>query len=56
MLWASSGDHEVLMIRPTVATTLVRWRGVVVAGRDVDRVARLQRENPAMPTVYHIFR
>ncbi|KAG2452439.1 hypothetical protein HYH02_002682 [Chlamydomonas schloesseri] len=54
-LWARSGDHEVLMIRPTIAQTLVRWRGVVVAGRDIDRVAALHRENPAMPTVYHIF-
>ncbi|KAG2424348.1 hypothetical protein HXX76_014557 [Chlamydomonas incerta] len=54
-LWARSGDHEVLMIRPTIAQTLVRWRGVVVAGRDIDRVATLHRENPAMPTVYHIF-
>ncbi|EFJ46008.1 hypothetical protein VOLCADRAFT_93804 [Volvox carteri f. nagariensis] len=41
--------------RPSVAQTLVRWRGVVVAGRDIDRVARLHRENPAMPTIYHIF-
>ncbi|GFR49268.1 hypothetical protein Agub_g11248 [Astrephomene gubernaculifera] len=54
-LWARSGDHEVLLVRPSVAQTLVRWRGVVVAGRDIDRVARLHRENPAMPTVYHIF-
>ncbi|GLC40760.1 hypothetical protein PLESTB_000025400 [Pleodorina starrii] len=54
-LWARSGDHEVLIIRPTVAQTLVRWRGVVVAGRDIDRVARMHRENPAMPTVYHVF-
>ncbi|KAG2501753.1 hypothetical protein HYH03_000253 [Edaphochlamys debaryana] len=54
-LWARSGDHEVLMVRPSILQTLVRWRGVVVAGRDIDRVARLHRENPAMPTVYHIF-
>ncbi len=44
------------MVRPSVAQTLVRWRGVVVAGRDIDRVARLHRECPAMPTVYHVFR
>ncbi|GIL52525.1 hypothetical protein Vafri_8369, partial [Volvox africanus] len=55
-LWARSGDHEVLMIRPTVAQTLVRWRGVVVAGRDIDRVSKMHRENPAMPTIYHVFR
>lgn len=36
--------------------TLVRWRGVVVSGRDIDRVAQMHRENPAMPTIYHIFR
>ncbi|GIL52524.1 hypothetical protein Vafri_8369 [Volvox africanus] len=54
-LWARSGDHEVLMIRPTVAQTLVRWRGVVVAGRDIDRVSKMHRENPAMPTIYHVF-
>ncbi|GIL79695.1 hypothetical protein Vretimale_12269 [Volvox reticuliferus] len=54
-LWARSGDHEVLMVRPTVAQTLVRWRGVVVAGRDIDRVAKMHRENPAMPTIYHVF-
>ena len=28
----------------------------MVAGRDIDRVARLHRENPAMPTFYHVFR
>lgn len=33
-----------------------RWRGVVKAGSDIDRVARMHIENPNMPTIYHIFR
>ena len=42
--------------RPTIPMTLFRWRGVVKAGTDIDRVARMHRENPNMPTIYHIFR
>lgn len=54
-LWLRSGDHEVLVLRPSVAMTLMRWRGVVKAGSDIDRVARMHIENPNMPTIYHIF-
>jgi len=54
-LWLQSGDHEVLNIRPTVPMTLFRWRGVVTAGADIDRVARMHIENGGMPTIYHIF-
>jgi len=45
----------VLGIRPSVAQTLLRFKGVVAAGRDIDAVARLHIENPALPTFYHIF-
>ena len=55
-LWLRSGDNEVLSIRPSITQTMVRFRGVVKAGEDIDRVARLHIENPAMPTIYHIFR
>ena len=37
-LWRRSGDHEVLVLRPTVPMTLLRWRGVVKAGTDIDKV------------------
>lgn len=30
-LWLHSGDHEVLTLRPTIAMTMLRWRGVVKA-------------------------
>lgn len=33
-----------------------RWRGIVTAGPDIDRVARMHIENGGMPTIYHIFR
>ncbi len=55
-LWRRSGEHEVLSLRTSIPMTLMRWRGVVTAGNDIDRVARLHIENPAMPTIYHIFR
>jgi hypothetical protein len=55
-LWLRSGEHEVLTLRTSVAMTLLRWRGVVKAGTDIDRVARMHIECPAMPTIYHIFR
>lgn len=54
-LWEMTGDHAVMSIRPTITQTLVRFKGVVQAGIDIDKVARLQIENPAMPTFYHIF-
>jgi hypothetical protein len=55
-LWETTGDHAVLAIRPTISQTMIRFKGVVQAGADIDRVARMHIENPAMPTFYHIFR
>lgn len=37
-LWLRSGDHEVLVLRPTIPMTLLRWKGVVTAGKDIDKV------------------
>ncbi|MEW5316303.1 MAG: hypothetical protein WDW38_007682 [Sanguina aurantia] len=54
-LWRRSGDHEVICLRPSVMMTLVRWRGVITAGGDIDKVARLHMECANMPTFYHIF-
>ncbi len=55
-LWQRSGDHEVLCLRTTIPMTLLRWRGVITAGTDTDKVAKLHLQNPSMPTIYHIFR
>ncbi|GAX74447.1 hypothetical protein CEUSTIGMA_g1896.t1 [Chlamydomonas eustigma] len=54
-LWERTGEHAVISIRPTVAQTLLRFKGVVQAGADIDKVARLHIENGNMPTFYHIF-
>ncbi len=55
-LWERTGENAVITIRPTIMQTLVRFKGVVQAGADIDKVARLHIENGNMPTFYHIFR